>query len=97
MEIYFLMSFKGAFSFLIILFHSSKLCVVYVYIVFLMVCLLQILKQNINWSKRKNKKYFERGNLLQGHALIPFQRWKLFHWNNLKKKGSKCKMKLTAH
>lgn len=51
MEIYFPMGVKEAFSFLIILFHSSKLCVVYVYVISLMVCLLQILNKTLTIIK----------------------------------------------
>lgn len=68
-EIYFLMGFKEAFLFLKILFHPSKLCVIYVYVIFLNVCLLYILNKKINRNQRKNEKYFctlEKESYLKG-------------------------------
>lgn len=65
MEIYLLIGFKSTFSFLIILFHSTKWSVVYVYVFFPNALFAINFKQSINHHKRKTENTLKEENYLK--------------------------------
>lgn len=90
------MDVKEAFSFLIILFHPFKLCVVYVYIIFLMVCLLQILNKTLTIIQGKMKSTFLlwKRKAIERTCSDSFSKMEVVPPEMLEKEGRACKIKL---